>query len=876
MKKPIIKAITCVLVFIIALVIIGAISNKGNTDMTVEMQPATYPLIYVQRNGEKINCLHGYSDKMQESYMRDSITPINEDRMLSFTVDKYKRKIDSISFEVRSVDGSRLVEETVVADYQEDNDSITATVTLKDLISENTEYAFIILIHTEDGETIRYYTRVIQTKDYHVDEKIAFVKDFHEKTFKKDETISKYLETNSEGDNTSYHYVDIHSNFNQITWGSISVKKISEPVATIKELGTQTASIQLDYYVTEAKNRYHVVEFYRVRYGTDRMYLLDFERTMNQFFDTGNEVFANNKIVLGITDADVELQESDDGRIVAFTQEGSLYSYNATDNKCVSLYSFYDAENQDARELFDNHKIKILSVEESGNIRFMVFGYMNRGRHEGDVGIQLYYYNSVLNTIEEDAFIHYDKSYELLNEEMEQLSFVSKNSVFYFILDGTIYGVDLTNKTSEIIASNLAEDTFKVSADNQMIVWQTEQEKYNSKELTLMNLNTKKQTTIEAPVGTRIAPLGFMNSDLIYGIANRDDIVKDKSGMITFPMKEVLIQSESGEILKDYKQENIYVVDGRIENNQLTLTRVKKIGAEISPDEEKEKLPTDNTVSENAIDEKEWNDQTDISEDILYNTSQYEAVADDQIMNNIEDDVKKNSVETVATENYEKIVQVALLSTIPTKSIKYQMPKEVLFEGGREILLNEPKGREERYYVYGKDGIEAIYTRPSTAINQAFSISGVVLNDNGKYVWQKGNLVTKNQIMKIQEAKAEESSIATCLDTILSFEGISRNCARLLEEGGTVYSILSDNLENAQVLMLNGCSLESVLYYVNKDIPVMAMLDDGNAVLIIGFNELNTVIMDPQTGTIYKKGMNDSTAWFEESGNSFITYVKQE
>jgi len=67
-----------------------------------------------------------------------------------------------------------------------------------------------------------------------------------------------------------------------------------------------------------------------------------------------------------------------------------------------------------------------------------------------------------------------------------------------------------------------------------------------------------------------------------------------------------------------------------------------------------------------------------------------------------------------------------------------------------------------------------------------------------------------------------------------------------------------------------------VLYYVNKDIPVLAMMEDGSAVLIIGFNEKNTVVMNPETGTVYKVGMNDSTEWFEKSGNRFITYVRNE
>lgn len=105
---------------------------------------------------------------------------------------------------------------------------------------------------------------------------------------------------------------------------------------------------------------------------------------------------------------------------------------------------------------------------------------------------------------------------------------------------------------------------------------------------------------------------------------------------------------------------------------------------------------------------------------------------------------------------------------------------------------------------------------------------------------------------------------------------IMRNTEYLLNRGETIVEILQENLEDARVLDLTGCSLDAVLYYVNKDIPVLASMNDGNAVLIIGFNELNTVLMDPLTGgEPFKKGMNDSTQMFAENGNRFITYMKE-
>ena len=114
-----------------------------------------------------------------------------------------------------------------------------------------------------------------------------------------------------------------------------------------------------------------------------------------------------------------------------------------------------------------------------------------------------------------------------------------------------------------------------------------------------------------------------------------------------------------------------------------------------------------------------------------------------------------------------------------------------------------------------------------------------------------------------------------CLDTIFGLEGLVRNSEYLLGQGMSVMEILEENLVDAQVLDLTGCNLDALLYYVNQDIPVLALLENGEAVLVTGFNEYNVVIMEPSTGTLYKKGMNDSTEWFAENGNCFITYTRK-
>lgn len=840
MKKAVWKGIICVVVFFATMMTVSALMNKGNTDMTVEMRRATFPLIYMTQNGNRVNCLHGYAQEMQGSTMRDHITPLENGRRLSFVVDKFGCEVKHLSFEVRSVDGERLVEATDIYNYREEDDELTATITVKDLIEENTEYNLILILEDQYGRLIRYYTRIIQASDYHASQQLAFAKEFHEKTFDKEaaKSITKYMESNAEGDNSSFSHVDIHSSFQQITWGDLKVEKASEPIYTIRELGPTVANIEISYQVSVQeggdRNYYNVEEYYRIRYTDERMYLLDFKRDMNRIFPKDTDAFVNNKIFLGIHDADVEMVESDGGNVLAFVNENRLFSYSIIDNKFVYLFGFYDKDNCDERTLYKGGGVKILSVDETENVRFLVYGYMNRGLHEGQVGIQVYQYNSMTNTIEEEVFIPDNRSYQVVKADVEQLSYADNNNHLYIMLSGTVYEISLESKSYKPIIKDLKEDSYKVSDSNRMIAWKQE-EKGGVGGLTLLNLSSKKQTEIKGSYGTVISPLGFMEEDLIYGIANVADIQKDSGGKVIVPMYEICIQNENDEILKQYHQEGIYVVGADIQDNQISLVRVSR-------DEDGQYVPVDN----------------------------------DQIMNNEETENGNNTIELAVTEEFENVVQIAVKSNIDKKSMKMLTPKEVLFEGGREVQIEPEETDTVHFYVYGMRSIEGIYTDAGNAVTHAEEIAGVVTNDYGAYVWRAGNRSIRNQIMKIQGEAADEErgSLAVCLDTILEYEDVKRNTAYMLGHGSTALEILRNNLPDAQILELSGCSLNAVLYYVNRDIPVLATLNDGEAVLIIGFNELNTVLMDPRNGEVYKKGMNDSREWFEENGNSFITYIR--
>ena len=840
MKKTIIRIAVCVVVFLASALIIGSIMNQGHNNMTMEMAPATLPMITMESGGVACNELHGNTVEMDVAYQKDCITLLGEGRQANFTVDTFGREITGISTEVRSIDGSRLIENSEVTGWKANGKSFSVSLTLKDLIDTNTQYSLTLILELEGEQKVYYYTTILWNDDVHISEILEFATDFHGKLYDKEvaKELTKYLEPNSKlTDNGTFHKVNIHSSFQQITWGSL--EPVQEDAASIRltQVSGNVASLLMDFVVStgEGKNKiyYNVEEYYRVRYTSERMYLLDYERTMTQIPDT-TRMYANDKILLGITDENVDMMESADGNTVVFSDMGQLLSYNAATNGLTVIFSFYDKDNADRRTLYDNHGIKILDVDEGGNVKFAVYGYMNRGRHEGETGIQIISYDNSLNTIEEEVYIPYSKSYAVLKDEMEQLLYRNRQQHVYFFLENGVYDVDLENRSAEQLVSIRQDDSLQVSENHEIIVWQEGDDINHSNQLNVRNLNTGEQTVIRAEDGEAIRPLGFMGEDIIYGVARESDIRTENSGQIFYPMYKVCISNSSGDNLKEYGQDGIYIVDCAIEGNQITLSRIQR--------------------SENGS---------------------YQEILDDQIMNNVEEEPGQNKVVTADIDIYERYVQIQTKTTIDTKTIKVLNPKEVVFEGGRELTL-DAVSEVSRYYVYNAYGVQGIYSAPGKAVKEAYDSAGVVANDRGITVWLKGNRVSRNQIMAIKEESVtdQKNSLTVCLDNILRHAGITRNTEYDLAQGKTAIQILEENMTGVQVLDLSGCSLDAVLYYVNQDIPVLAILEDGEAVLVTGFNEFNVVIMEPSTGKLYKKGMNDATAWFAENGNHFISYMK--
>ena len=863
LKRRAIKLSVTFVLFLISLYVSNIVLNRGNTDMTAEMSGATLPIVYMNVNDEYINPLHGYKTEMEGSYLRGPITPLMANRSITFRADLYDAVIAKVAYEVRPVDMSRLIEETEISDYTNEGNVIYATATLKDLIEDDTEYLLIIKLTTSGGDVIRYYARVINRAELYLSEKMQFVRDFSDKTMDKEAAagIKKYMETNADGDNSSYAYVNIHSNFNQLTWGDLEPKLVSDKDMEILEIDETTASIRLKYRVEIMSEDYNVSEFFRLQRGK-RMYLMEYERIMNQVFDAEKNVVVNGKILHGIIHDKPVRIENDSASVYAFVQQNALYSYNISSQTMARLFAFCDKDNDDARTRYDSHSIKPMMIDGVGNIWFIVYGYMNCGINEGRMGVALYYYDCTMNTVEEELFIPYTKSYEILEKDIDNLAYISTRNRMYILLDGSVYTINIATRESEVMQDSISETGFYSSDDGSMIAWQTGDSVVERTEIQMFKLNSMTPSTISSPAGEIVIPLGFMDNDVIYGTARISDVTTDYTGKTIIPMYSVKIQDQNGNILKDYHQEGIFVLDLEKNDNMLILSRAVK-----DPE-----------------------------------TGGLTPVDDDQIVNNKTRTTLKNTVSSVVTESTETTYQTVLYKAGDTdkSSVKVTSPKEVVFEGSRDVGITS-RDTLKRYYVYAKGELTNIYTSASEAVTEASGLFGVVINKQMAYIWESGNRKSSARITNLEisesaekkEQKKEESGqegeepsesqetvteeagssvYAKCLDVMLKSGGVYMSTEEEVRTKSLV-KVLSDNLD-ADVLDLSGCSLSDILYYVSKGTPVMALTGEGGAVIIIGYDGKNTILYDPNEERVYKYGMNDSKNMFERAGNRFITYVK--
>ncbi len=840
MKKELVKFAVFIGVFILSVVIMELTLNSSGEDLTANMKEASLPVCYMEADGNLINPLYGYTNEMEAIYTRDTITPLHDGLMLPVYIKTYGANVTELSYEVRTLDGSRLIENGQAEELTQEKNQIKATLNLSSLLDAGIEYQLILSL-TTDGREVYYFTRIMVDKEIHSSDCVSFCLDFHEKTLDLDneKELAKYMEPDSSVKNDNLNFVTIHSSMSQLFFADFDAEIISDVSVSVKEVKQEYCSIILSYMMArkvegEATEYYNLEEYYRVRYGTERMYLLDYERTMNEIFKEDGDNYQANSLSLGVRSEQVDCVSSETGSIACFIQEGELWQYNKTRDSLTRVFSFRSLEGNDERENNSQHNIRAIRVDETGSMDYVVYGYMNRGIHEGQVGISVRHFDSITNASEEMVWISSDRSYEMMENIVGKMAYVNDDNKFYMMMEGSIYCIDLINKTQEIIVSGQGDSFYAVSEDGSAMAYAENGDGNQARTLYFVNMKTGVTREVSVSEDEFIKPLGFLDNDLIYGIAKSEQVSVDETGNITFPMYQVNIEDFQGNIKKTYEKKNTYVTSLYTEGYTIHLSRAK------------------------------------------YKNGSFKKISDDTIVNMAGDKDDLISISLSSDGDKQKIVSIVLNGNLPSNDPNVLNSKEVAYVDNRDICLKD--GADVKYYYsYAKGRVVAISAEAKTAVLSAALETGVVIDENGQYIWQQAKAMNVNTLSGMRaESSVSKDYVIRSLTVLLRRENVTVAVDSLLENGSTVKEIMEQTISDSLVFDLSGCNVMQMLYYVSQGRPVYAMASKNKPVLICGYTQTYLTYYDPSVNETKTVTLEAADEMFSSAGNIFLAYVVKE
>ena len=706
MRRGIQKILILLAVFIVALFTFSKLTNHETKDLTTDLAAPTLPVVYFEDNGHPLNELHGYVEEMSVISMRDTITPLPENGKLSLRIDPYDNKIKEVSFQIRSLNGDRLVQDGNVQ-VSGDKTAVTGTISVENLLEEQMEYQLILQV-TAGEQTSYYYTRIMEVGKSQIDACVDFVEEFHAITMNKERQseLSSYMEPSSAAYNTTLQKVTINNSLSQACWGDFVGTEVTTPVVSIKEMNDDYQVILLEYIMSSVGDSgnseyYNVEEYYRVRVGAEKIYLLSFERTMEEIFRGEGDQISKDMIDLGIRSENVSYKTNDTGNVICFVQQGELWSYNQIENNLTRVFSFRSQEGMDIRENYQEHDIRILRVDEGGSLDFVVYGYMNCGEHEGQVGVSVCHYDGVTNTVEEMLFVPTTLSYEIVKEQIGKLMYVSDSGVFYLTVSNQVYRIQMDSRKAEVYIDGLKSDMLVNSEDGRYIAWSED-----GTTMHVTDLEKGESFDIHANENQLLKPLGFLGSDCIYGWGYRTDIFSTQTQTDTLALSQVLIVDTSDSahsVLKTYETPGIYVTGIRIQDGSIYLSRVMKNG------------------------------------DIYVDTTE------DTIMNRDLQEKDQVHIDTVVSDVKQKEVVLKLLEETSGSTPKTLIPKLIENEEPNTLEIKNLNA-SSAYYVYAKGKVVLATDDMAAAVQSADANKGVVIGNNLLYVWRLGQSQTQEPL----------------------------------------------------------------------------------------------------------------------------------
>ena len=837
-RKPFILVLSYLLMFLCAAGVTAYTMNRGKVSGSIQESTSSLPVVYVRAGGQLINEMHGYLTPVDAGYYRDILTPVGESRTINLSATQGRSKIVSARYELYDEQNVNLLEQGEVSEESRADNIYQMQIVLGTVLHSNTEYCMRVILKDDQEQEIYYYSRLHYGEDLKISEKIKFVLDFNDATFDKNRisAVADYLRETSL-DNSDFSIMTMDSSAQAVTWGSLEPARTSDVHICVKEINTYYATIALSYTIESAADdmttQYDVCENYRVMTSEEGNYMLDFKRYLTEVPDLNALQLSSGQLRLGIAGNgtfEAVSYGTQEQNYICISSDERLMVYDVTSGIVTSVYDGRDeAVNKWAG---CGQAVKVIGNDpETGDLYFVVYGYMHSGNYEGREGVLLYHFVHADARLEALMFLSYDKGLQQLAGGIEKLAYLADDGMIYLMIEDSIYRIDPELFRIDTAWEGIADNQFAVS-DNGLLVM-TENAQTGSPagdSLKITDLNTGTERRLEGK-DRKIVPFGFVGEDLVYGLADPALIAMDSSGTIQTPVSELIIADKDLKEIRSYDPGNKYITDVAINGKTVVLTLSEKKSA------------------------SGYTDYLDSGIDyIMRNEAEDEnAVTIDRITDGVRG--VQNWLNLHIWDSMELILQTAR-----NLDPEYDISKEYSLSGQLPV----------RYYVFAGGQLDAEFSSLKAAVSHARNTYGTVMTSHKQTVWlSDGSAYYWSLPVNHVTAASGNSLNQAVLQTILQYEGWEQTAA--VDNSVPLFAAMTASLP-AETVNLTGLNLEDVVQFIYRDRLVIARTGDNAYSIITAYQSDSITMIDLEDGTMNVTGWSDAEELFRANGNVFYSY----
>lgn len=374
-----------------------------------------------------------------------------------------------------------------------------------------------------------------------------------------------------------------------------------------------------------------------------------------------------------------------------------------------------------------------------------------------------------------------------------------------------------------------------VSGNNKIIAYPDTSVEEEVTMLNVYNFDTNEMFNITGDETDRFMALGFVGNDLIYGVAHERDIILTSDGEATIPFYSVCIVSPDGELLKEYTENGMYIMDAKVMTEKIYLTRAVKLNGffeEIEPDYISYKADVN---QKSIVPTYKYNGTTLYQADLVFPSNIYIS--------------EKNSYNITRGKNYDNYMEISVKTSAD----------------------------ENSYYVFDNSGYAGEYSSAGRAIVAVTEEgTGLVVDGNGNTIYRDIAAVSYNTVASgIDETPCTDidETLMTCAYMCIEYIDSRTEYADIMkcsgwEEAFSEYTV-------GVGINISGISLDVALYFLDRDVPFAARIDDGRYVLVISYNSSHIRYYDPILDEEVKVTRKEFVEAMSMQGNTMYTYTSQ-